>query len=187
MWLVSELVPAKSSPPYPFGDLLAIARQSWVQQMAQRLELRGYADYRRSDAAALRLLRRGPVPVGRLGAGLGVTRQAARKIADGLEQRDYARTERDARDSRILNVILTTAGTAYAQAMTEVIQTLNREFRQRVDPAQLAAADTVLRAVLADDSALRDAAARSVPRSDRRQRRQETNRCCPIKHLRVIR
>jgi len=63
-----------------------------------------------------------------------VTRQAARKIADGLEQRDYARTERDARDSRVLNVVLTTAGTAYAQAMTEVIQTLNREFCQRVDP-----------------------------------------------------
>jgi hypothetical protein len=44
-----------------------------------------------------------------------------------------------------------------------VIQTLNREFRQRIDPAQLAAADIVLRAVLADDSALRDAAAAIRP------------------------
>jgi len=152
-----------STPPYLFGDLLALARLSWVRQMAARLDQLGYPDYRRSDAAALRLLRSGPVPVGRLGAGLGVTRQAARKIADGLEQRDYARTERDGRDSRVLNVVLTTAGTAYAQAMTEVIQTLNREFRQRVDPAQLAAADTVLRAVLADDNALRDAAAAIRP------------------------
>jgi len=152
-----------STPPYLFGDLLALARLSWVRQMAARLDQLGYPDYRRSDATALRLLRRGPVPVGRLGAGLGVTRQAARKIADGLEQRHYVRTERDARDSRVLNVVLTTAGTAYAQAMTEVIQTLNREFRQRVDPAQLAAADTVLRAVLAGDSALRDAAAAIRP------------------------
>jgi len=152
-----------STPPYLFGDLLALARLSWVRQMAARLDQLGYPDYRRSDAAALRLLRSGPVPVGRLGAGLGVTRQAALKIADGLEQRHYVRTERDARDSRVLNVVLTTAGTAYAQAMTEVIQTLNREFRQRVDPAQLAAADTVLRAVLAGDSALRDAAAAIRP------------------------
>ncbi|MGH3232289.1 MAG: MarR family winged helix-turn-helix transcriptional regulator [Streptosporangiaceae bacterium] len=152
-----------STPPYLFGDLLALARLSWVRQMAARLGQLGYPDYRRSDAAALRLLRRGPVPVGRLGAGLGVTRQAARKVADGLEQRDYARTERDARDSRVLNVVLTTAGTAYAQAVTEVIQTLNREFCQRVDPAQLADADTVLRAVLTGDSALRDAAAAIRP------------------------
>jgi hypothetical protein len=47
--------------------------------------------------------------------------------------------------------------------MIEVIQTLNREFCQRVDPAQLIAADTVLRAVLADDSSLRDAASAIRP------------------------
>lgn len=148
---------------YLFGDLLALARLSWVRQMSDRLGQLGYGDYRRSDAAALRLLRRGPVPVGRLGTGLGVTRQAARKIADGLVQRDYARTERDARDSRVRNVVLTPAGAAYAQAVIDVIHALNREFRQRVDPAQLAAADAVLRAVLAADSALRDVAAAIGP------------------------
>jgi DNA-binding MarR family transcriptional regulator len=147
-----------SSPPYPFGDLLALARLSWVRQMAARLSRLGYPDYRRSDALALRQLRRGPVPVGRLGSGLGVTRQAARKIADVLEQRGYARTERDASDSRVLNVTLTAAGTAYARVITEVIDALNREFCQQADPAQLAAADTVLRAMIASDSALRDAA-----------------------------
>jgi DNA-binding MarR family transcriptional regulator len=148
---------------YLFGDLLALARLSWVRQMSDRLGRLGYADYRRSDAAALRLLRRGPVPVGQLGAGLGVTRQAARKVADGLVQRDFARTERDARDSRVLNVVLTPAGVAYSRAVTEVIHALNREFSQRVDPAQLAAADAVLRAVFADDSTLRDAAAAIRP------------------------
>jgi DNA-binding MarR family transcriptional regulator len=148
-----------STAPYLFGDLLALARLSWVRQMGSRLAQLGYHDYRRSDAAALRLLRRGPVPVGRIGAELGITRQAARKVAEGLEQRDYARTERDARDSRVLNVILTAAGTAYAQAITDVIRELNREFRERVDPAELAAADSVLRAVFAGDAALESAAA----------------------------
>ena len=152
-----------STPPYLFGDLLALARLSWVRQMADRLAGLGYPDYRRSDAAALRLLRRGPVPVGRLGAGLGVTRQAARKVADGLVQRDYARTERDAHDSRVLNVVLTAGGIAYARVMTEVIQALNREFRQRVDPAQLAAADAILRAVFAGDSVLQQTAAAIRP------------------------
>jgi DNA-binding MarR family transcriptional regulator len=142
-------MPVQSSAPYPFGDLLALARQSWVNELASRLAGRGYADYRRSDAAALRLLRRlGPVPVGRL----GVTRQAGRKVADNLEQRGFAATARDARDSRQLNVSLTPAGQDYAAAIIAVIDELNREVARRTDPAGLAAADSVLRAVLFDES-----------------------------------
>ena len=49
---------AESTAPYRFGDLLGLTRQSWVGQMTSRLERRGYADYRRSDAAAMRMLGR---------------------------------------------------------------------------------------------------------------------------------
>jgi DNA-binding MarR family transcriptional regulator len=152
-----------SSHPYLFGDLLALARLSWVRQMADRLSQLGYADYRRSDAIALRMLRRGPVAVGRLGTELGVTRQAARKVIDGLEQRDYVRTERDAHDSRVLNVILTPVGVGYARAVIQVIHDLNREFCERADPAQLAAADAVLRVMIASDSALEATASMIEP------------------------
>jgi DNA-binding MarR family transcriptional regulator len=152
-----------STPAYLFGDLLALARLSWIRQMADRLAQRGYPDYRRSDAVVLRLLLRGPVPAGRLGKGLGVTRQAARKVIEGLEQRGLARTERDTKDSRVLNVLLTDEGSAYAAAVTDVIGTLNREFCQRVDPAQLKAADAVLRAVLTGDPSLRDTASLIKP------------------------
>jgi DNA-binding MarR family transcriptional regulator len=82
-----------------------------------------------------------------------VTRQAARKVADGLEQRGYATTERDSRDTRQLNVTLTQLGRDYARAVTAVTEELNREVAGRVSPDQLAAADTVLRAALFDDSA----------------------------------
>jgi len=146
-------MPAQSSAPYPFGDLLALARQSWLGEMARRLAERGHDGYRRSDAAAMRLLRRGPVPVGRLGTGLGVTRQAARKVADGLQRRGYATTRRDPRDSRQVNVVLTPAGQDYAGAVVAVIEELNREVSLRVDAAQLVVADAVLRAALFDDSA----------------------------------
>jgi len=144
---------AESTATYRFGDLLALTRQSWLGQMTSRLERLGYAGYRRSDAAAMRMLWRGPLPVGHLGAVLGVTRQAARKVADGLEQRGYATTERDSRDTRQLNVTLTQAGREYARAITAVIDELNHEVAGRVSPAELVAADTVLRAALFDDSA----------------------------------
>jgi DNA-binding MarR family transcriptional regulator len=145
-------VTEKSSAPYLFGDLLALARRSWVTQMASRLEERGYRDYRRSDAAAMRLLRRRGLSIGQLGAALGVTRQAARKLTDGLERRGYVRIEQDRRDSRRLNILLTDEGEAYARAVVDVIQALNDELAERVDRDQLAAAAAVLRAVL-DDAA----------------------------------
>ena len=82
-----------------------------------------------------------------------MTRQAARKVADGLEQRGYATTERDPRDTRQLNVTLTQLGRDYTRAVIGVIGELNLEVARRVSPAQLAAADAVLRAALFDDSA----------------------------------
>jgi DNA-binding MarR family transcriptional regulator len=151
------MMPAQSTSGYPFGDLLALARQSWLGAMASGLAQRGYGDYRRSDAAATRLLLRGPVPVGRLGTALGVTRQAARKVADGLQQRGLVTTGRDPHDSRQINVTLTASGRDYARAVGAVIEELNREVRRRADPAQLTAADAVLRAVLFDDSTRRRA------------------------------
>lgn len=144
---------AESTATYRIGDLIALARWSWLGQMTSRLERLGYVDYRRTDAAALRMLWRSPLPVGRLGTGLGVTRQAARKVADGLEQRGYATTERDSRDTRQLNVTLTQLGRDYARAVAAVVEELNQEVAGRVSPDQLAAADNVLRAALFDDSA----------------------------------
>jgi DNA-binding MarR family transcriptional regulator len=158
------IMPEQSTAPYRFGDLLGLARQSWVSEMARRLAGLGYADYRRSDAAAIRLLLLGPLPVGRLGEHLGVTRQAARKVADGLQQRGYATTERDRHDARQLNVIITPGGRQYALAVVAVINELNREVGRRVDPARLAAADAVLRAVLFDESARRRAERLPRPR-----------------------
>jgi DNA-binding MarR family transcriptional regulator len=154
---------ADATPTYRFGDLVALARLSWVGEMTSRLERLGYAGFRRGDVAVMRMLLRGPLPVGRLGAGLDVTRQAARKIADALEQRGYATTERDSRDTRQLNVTLTPAGRDYARAVITVTEDLNQEVAGRVSPAQLAAADTVLRAALFDDGARQRASQLPVP------------------------
>jgi DNA-binding MarR family transcriptional regulator len=144
---------AESTPPYRFGDLVALARLSWLNEATGRLDGLGFAGFRRGDVAVMRVLERGPLPVGRLGAVLSVTRQAARKVADSLEQRGYATIERDSRDSRQLNVMLTSAGRDYARAVIAVTEQLNREIASRVSPAQLAAADSVLRAALFDETA----------------------------------
>jgi len=144
-------VATQSSSTYRFGDLLALARQSWITQMARGLEALGYDEYRRSDAAVVRQLQRGPMSIGRLGAALGVTRQAARKVADGLERRGFATMARDQEDSRQVNVVLTAEGAAYARAVRRVIDRLNRDLCRRVELVDLTGADAVLRASLADE------------------------------------
>ena len=155
----------QSSASYRFGDLLALAREYWVRQMTERLAGAGYEDYRRSDAALVRLLSRGPRPIGQIGAALDISRQAARKLVAGLERRGYARTAAAETDARRLNVTLTPRGEGFAQAIIDAVEGLNLELAERVDRSQLLAADAVLRAALPNQPA-RDLAGRLVPPPD---------------------
>lgn len=137
-----------STGSYRFGDLLALARASWVAQMAAALEERGYPGYRRTDAWIMRRLLAGPLAITHVGPLLNVTRQAGRKFVSGLLDRGYATTEPDPHDGRRVNVILTAVGHAYAAAVAEAMGSLNQALADQVDPGDLAAADRVLRAVL---------------------------------------
>jgi DNA-binding MarR family transcriptional regulator len=128
-----------------------MARQSWVEQMTGRLSELGFGGYRRSDTAVVRMLLGSPIPIGKLGLSLGVTRQAARKIVTGLEERRYVRTERDTYDSRQLNAALTPFGEDYARAVVRVIDEMNRQIYLRVTDAQMLGADAVLRAVIGEN------------------------------------
>jgi len=152
-------MPPSATPPYRFGDLLALTRQGWVRRMARELADRGYPDYRITDAASMRLLLAGPVSIGRFGAVFGVTRQAARKVVRGLEQRGYATTEADPEDARRVMVVATKSGLVYARAVRSAIESLNRSVEQRVSHEQLVAADVVLRAAI-DDEQLQNSADR---------------------------
>lgn len=154
-----------SSDPYGFGDLLALARASWVAQMADALEAQGYPGYRRTDAWAMRLLASGPVPITQVGKRFGISRQAGRKVVDGLMARGYAATDPDVTDRRRVNVSLTPAGAAYSDAVIAVIREQNGSLAALVEPRDLEAADRVLRAAM--DERARQTAQRLVrpPRS----------------------
>jgi DNA-binding MarR family transcriptional regulator len=135
------------SAPKLFGDLLALARRSWVQEMAHRLDLLGHPDYRRSDAVILRWLGHGPVPLSQLDETLGVSRQAARKLVEGLVVRRFALVERDQGDARRLNVALTAQGEDYARDVVSVVLALNEELDDKVDPYDLVVVKAILRTV----------------------------------------
>ncbi len=159
-------VTVPSSSLYRFGDLLALAREYWVREMAEELDRAGFEDYRRTDAALVRLLLRDPRAVGQIGEALRVSRQAARKLVTGLERRGYAQTATSKSDARQLDVTLTARGEAFAQAIVDAVAALNQRTALRVDHDQLLAADAVLRAALPDERARR-LAERLVPPPDR--------------------
>jgi DNA-binding MarR family transcriptional regulator len=127
-----------------FGDVLALARERWVQEMALRLSARGYDDYRRSDAFAMRLLASGPHALGAFIRPLGRSRQAARKMVTGLVERGLALLETDPTDARRRHVHLTASGTEYAKAVAETVTALNRELTKRLHPDDLATTISVL-------------------------------------------
>lgn len=139
--------------PYAFGDLLAVARRSWVEQVRAHVAEAGFGDYRQTDAVVLRLLLQRPVAIGELGATLGVTRQAARKLAEGMVERRYATLRADATDGRRTLVVLAPLGEQYAGAVADAQAVLNASLRERVSVRELAAADHVLRAVVQDPTA----------------------------------
>jgi DNA-binding MarR family transcriptional regulator len=127
-----------------FGDLLAQARERWIRSMAKRLGALGFHDYRRSDPLVMRSLRSGEVSLGGLGVTLGVTRQAARKVVNGLVERGYAQVTTSSEDSRRRLVNLTPRGRDYLAAVVATLRALHDEVVDHVDPQQLAAAYSVL-------------------------------------------
>ncbi len=145
MWL---LVASDARPPYRFGDVLAVARRSWVRQMHARMREAGFDGYRQTDAWLLRLLSQQPWAIGELGGTVGVTRQAARKLADGMVERGYVQFSSDPHDARRTLVVLTRKGRKYARAVAAAQDGLNDAIRNRVSFKDLAITDSVLRAVL---------------------------------------
>ena len=127
-----------ASPPYRFGSLLARARRSWVEQVRE-------------------------LAIGQLGEAMGISRQAARQMADGLVGRGYATFGTDQADARRTLVVLTPSGKAYGRAIWMAQDALNETVRNRVSEADLAAADAVLRAVFADDKARQRVDERTPP------------------------
>src|ERR1700677_4336849 len=154
------------SPPYRFGNLLALARKSWIEQVGERMQEAGFPGYRRSAAAVPGRLLQQPLAIGQLGEALGITRQAARQMADGLVERGYATFGTDDADARRTLIVLTPRGKAYGRAIWMAQDALNETVRCRVSEADLAAADAVLRAVFPDDGARQRVDKRMPPLSE---------------------
>jgi DNA-binding MarR family transcriptional regulator len=142
-----------ASEPESFHDLLALARLRWLNRMREALAERGFTSFRRGDGAWVRIVGYEPQGLGEMAGLIGISRQAATKMADSLEQRGYVERRDDDADRRRVALHLTDLGRRYEQAIVEVVDGLDESFRASVSPADLEAAFRVLHAAAGDADA----------------------------------
>ena len=133
-----------ATEPESFHDLLALARLRRLNRMRAALAERGFMTFRRGDGAWVRILGYQPQGLGEMAEFIGISRQAATKMADSLERRGYVERKDDEADRRRVVLHLTDLGRRYEQAIIEVVDSLDESFRANVSPADLEAAFRVL-------------------------------------------
>jgi DNA-binding MarR family transcriptional regulator len=137
-------------PEQSFSDLLAIARLHQLHRMRVELASRGFDDFRRGDGGWVRILAEAPRSPGEVAGIIGVSRQAATKMADALERRGYVDRADDPHDRRRVVLSLTERGVRYERAIVEVVDLLDETIRSRVPSSSLEIATRVLEVVIAD-------------------------------------
>ena len=93
----------------PLARLFAIGYRSLVDDMHDRLAARGWIDVRPSYGFVL-LAARSPVQVVDLAVLLGVTKQAASKLVEGMQQAGLVERAGHPTDGRAKRIVLTTRG-----------------------------------------------------------------------------
>jgi DNA-binding MarR family transcriptional regulator len=125
---------------------LAALFAGWAMadEVQRRIAADGLRGLRFADGVVFQHLVQGPVSVGALAAGLGVTQQAASKAVADLERRGYVARERDPRDARARLVALTPRGEAAIEAGRRHRAALGAELAERLGPRRTESARRVL-------------------------------------------
>jgi len=134
----------------PLARLFAIGYRSMIDALHERLATRGWPNVRPNYGFVL-LAARGPgIQASEIAALMGISKQAASKLVEAMEQAGYLRRDPHADDLRAKVVTLTASGDELLAAVEQIYAELEDEWaaildRDRVD-ALRADLTTVLRA-----------------------------------------
>jgi DNA-binding MarR family transcriptional regulator len=126
---VTEPAPlAAGHPEVPLARLLAMAYRHLVVALHERLAARGWQDVRPQYGYVLLACRDRPTTSGELAGMLGVSKQAASKIADAMVEQDLLRRRTSAADSRAKPLALTARGRRRVVQVEEIYLELEQEW-----------------------------------------------------------
>jgi DNA-binding MarR family transcriptional regulator len=128
--------PARTPPPrlspvhpqVPLARLFAMAYRQLVVALHERLVDRGWRDVRPHYGYVLLACRDRPTTSGELATLLGVSKQAASKLVDGMVDASLLRRTRSAEDSRTKLVALTPRGRRLLVVVEEIYGELEAEW-----------------------------------------------------------
>lgn len=114
--------------PVPLARLFAIGYRVLVDGLHRRLAERGWTDVRVSYGFVLLAARAGALRGADVAALLGVSKQAASKLVDGMQDAGYVTRQPHERDERVKLVRLTDRGHALLAAVEEIYAELEAQW-----------------------------------------------------------
>ena len=117
---MSDAVNDSGTEPVPLARLFAIAYRTLVDGLHGRLAQRGWSDVRINYGFVLLAARDGGLRGADVAVLLGVSKQAASKLIDGMQDAGYVVRRADPGDERAKRVLLTDRGRALLTAVEQI-------------------------------------------------------------------
>jgi DNA-binding MarR family transcriptional regulator len=119
---------AAADPQVPLARLLAMAYRHLIVALHQRLAAHGWHDVRPQYGYVLLACRDRPTTSGELAGMLGISKQAASKLADAMVDSGLLRRRTSAADSRVKPLTLTARGRRLLARVEEIYLELEQEW-----------------------------------------------------------
>ena len=130
----------------PLGRLLAMAFSAVVEELHERLERRGWGPTRPLWGFVLLALRDEPRSISEVAVLLGISKQAAGKVVDGLTAAGLVERAANAADRRATSISLTKRGSRFLADVETIYTEIEARWVKAIGARRL----TALRTALAD-------------------------------------
>lgn len=145
------------------GYLLALGFQSYVEELHGGLAAAGFSDLRPNFGLVFRALDEGPLTLTQLAGRLGVSKQAAAKVAAELQERRFVAQQAGEDDRRTKLLVLSTRGRDLVRAAKGISHKVERRLRRALGPAAVDEMRRVLVAMVEAGELARGDASRARP------------------------
>jgi len=132
----------------PLARLLAMSYRQLIDRLHERLADEGYTDVRPTFGYVLLAVRDGPTTGADIALLLGVTKQAASKLVDAMEQGGYVRRQTHGDDARAKEIAITARGRRFLVTVESIYRDLEAEWAEVTSKKRVEALRDDLRTIV---------------------------------------
>ena len=125
-----------------------MAYRQLIDRLHERLAAEGYTDVRPTFGYVLLAVRDGPTTGADIALLLGVTKQAASKLVDAMEQGGYVRRQTHGDDARAKEIAITARGRRFLVTVESIYRDLEAEWAEVTSKKRVEALRDDLRTIV---------------------------------------